>query len=173
MADDQKENDVDTEAQPPKKSPVGLILILGIVVIVLGAGGFWGWNQFVNKDATGTETEKQATEGVSKRKKREIGIVVPLESFIVNLLDKAGLGKRYLKITVELEVISEQDQLLLDSHKTRLRDTILLLLSGLSFDEVNTIEGKLDLKQALLSRINQIMGGGIVRRIYFTEFVVQ
>jgi flagellar basal body-associated protein FliL len=35
------------------------------------------------------------------------------------------------------------------------------------------MEGKLELKQALLSRINQALGEGIVQRIYFTEFVVQ
>jgi flagellar basal body-associated protein FliL len=35
------------------------------------------------------------------------------------------------------------------------------------------MEGKLELKQTLLSRMNQILGDGVVRRIFFTEFVVQ
>ena len=174
MADDQKENDAGTQAVPPKKSPIVMILVLIIAVMILGGGGFIGYTQFIKKNAPGTEEEIQAAESQPARKKEKgVRIVVPLNSFIVNLLDKAGLGKRYLKVTVELEVGSEEDQLSIDSHKTQLRDTILLLLSGLSFTEVNTIEGKLDLKQTLLYRINQTMGGGIVHRIYFTEFVVQ
>ena len=58
-------------------------------------------------------------------------------------------------------------------YEAQLRDTILLLLTSQSFKEISSIEGKLDLKQALLSRINQTLGEGLVRRIYFTEFVVQ
>ncbi len=173
MAEDQNENDTGTETVSSKGSPLVKLLVMVIVVIVLGIAGFVGWSQFLKKDAGRAEVEKQTAERVAKAKKQESGTVVPLDSFIVNLLDKAGLGRRYLKVTIELEVKGAQDQLLVDSYKTQLRDTILVLLSGLSFNEVNTIEAKLDLKQSLLSRINQIMGGGIVRRIYFTEFVVQ
>jgi flagellar basal body-associated protein FliL len=35
------------------------------------------------------------------------------------------------------------------------------------------MEGKLALKQELLERMKQILGEGVVRRIYFTEFVIQ
>jgi flagellar basal body-associated protein FliL len=35
------------------------------------------------------------------------------------------------------------------------------------------MDGKLELKQALLSRINRALGGTVVRKLYFTEFVVQ
>ena len=98
---------------------------------------------------------------------------IPLESFIVNLMDKAGLGKRYLKVRIMLEVSSEEGGIKIQKHNPQLRDSILLLLSSQSFKEINSIEGKLELKQALLSKINQILGDGIVHGIYFTEFVVQ
>jgi flagellar FliL protein len=58
-------------------------------------------------------------------------------------------------------------------REVQLTDTIILLLSSQSFKEINSMEGKLYLKQSLLTRINQLLGGQIVRRIYFTEFVVQ
>jgi flagellar FliL protein len=88
-------------------------------------------------------------------------------------MDKRGVGKRYLKITMELEVNKEEDKLLVENHNAQLRDTVLLLLSSQSLNEINTMEGKLELKQNLLSRMSQILGDGVVRRIYFTEFVVQ
>ena len=173
MTEDQREVDADTGAAPPKKSPVGLILILVTMIIVLGVGGFLGWNQFMKNDAAGTANTKQSLEKASDKKDQTASIIVPLETFIVNLLDRSGLGKRYLKVTIELEIAAGEGQDTITSHKTQLRDTILLLLSGLSLNEINTIEGKLDLKQSLLSRINQVMGSGVVRRIYFTEFVLQ
>ena len=62
---------------------------------------------------------------------------------------------------------------MVETHKPQLKDTVLLLLSSHSFEEIRSVEGKIELKQALLSRINQVLGGGVVHRIYFTEFVVQ
>ena len=88
-------------------------------------------------------------------------------------MDKQGVGKRYLKITMELEVNKEEDKLLIENHNAQIRDTVLLLLSSQSLKEINTMEGKLELKQNLLSRMGQILGDGVIRRIYFTEFVVQ
>jgi flagellar FliL protein len=102
-----------------------------------------------------------------------VSIVCPLNSFVVNLLDKNGVGKRYLKVTMQLEVGKEEEKLLIENHNPQIRDTVLLLLSSQSLKEINTMDGKLELKQALLSRMNQILGDGVVRRIYFTEFVVQ
>jgi flagellar FliL protein len=88
-------------------------------------------------------------------------------------MDKAGAGRRYLKVALELEIGSEEDKQVLDKTIPQLRDTILLLLSSQTFGEINTMEGKLELKQALLTRINQALGEKIVHRLYFTEFVVQ
>lgn len=173
MADDKEEKEDSTEAAPAKASPVKKIIILVCVVIALGAGGYVGWSQFIKKGPTDATAEKKGSFTRSKSRADEVRIIIPLESFIVNLKDKAGSGKQYLKITVELEVRDTASKDRVTSYTTQLRDTILLLLSGLSFDDINSIEGKLDLKQNLLARTNQLLGSGIVRRIYFTEFVVQ
>ena len=155
-----------------KKNPLFKFIIIVLVVLVLGAGGFFGWNTYVKGNVS------ESGEGTSVSKLRDKNnktpnIVVPLESFIVNLMDKSGLGKRYLKVTIELEVGGEQAKLALDRFKPQLKDTILLLLSNQTFEDISTMEGKLELKQALLFRINQMLGEKIVERIYFTEFVVQ
>lgn len=150
------------EEQAPKKSKLKLIII-GVVVLLIGAGGFFGYSNY--KKGKNEKTEANKTQKVS--------IICPINSFVVNLLDKQNVGKRYLKVTIQLEVGKEEDKLLIENHNPQLRDTILLLLSSQTLKEINTMEGKLELKQALLSRMKQILGDGVVRRIYFTEFVVQ
>jgi len=150
------------EEQAPKKSKFRLIII-AVVALVIGAGGIYGYSKY-NKG------KKRKTE-VGKTEK--VSIVCPLNSFVVNLLDKHGSGKSYLKVTMQLEIGKEEEKLLIEKHNPEIRDTILLLLSNQSLKEINTMEGKLELKQALLSRMSQILGDGVVRRIYFTEFVVQ
>ncbi len=162
MAEEKEEIKDGEEEQAPKKSKLKLIII-AVLVLIFGAGGIYGYSKYNKGNKERAETQK--TEKAS--------IICPLNSFVVNLFDKRGVGKRYLKVTMQLEVGTEEDKLLIENHNSQIRDTILLLLSSQTFKEINTLEGKLELKQALLLRMKQILGEGLVRRIYFTEFVVQ
>lgn len=158
--------------RPPKKSII-LWVILGCAVVVIGIGGYFGWTLFVKKEAHESNDKTKVSEAAAKNKPEEVRIVFPLESFIVNLKDNAGSGKRYLKATIELEVAGEAEKKKLEGSKAQMKDTILTLLSSRTFEEILTMEGKLDLKQAVLFQVNQVLGGNIVQRIYFTEFIVQ
>jgi flagellar FliL protein len=134
-----------------------------VVVLLIGAGGIYGYSKY----------NKGKEEKAETKKTEKVSIICPLNSFVVNLLDTQGVAKRYLKITMQLEIGKEEDRLLIENHNAQIRDTVLLLLSSQSLKEINTMEGKLELKQTLLSRMNQILGDGVVSSIYFTEFVVQ
>ena len=158
MAEDKDE--VKEEEEKPKKSKLKLIII-GVIVLLLGAGGFFGYSKYKKANEKDTEKEEQ------------MSIIIPLRSFVVNLFDKKGIGKRYLKISMELEVTKEEDKLKIDNNIPQLRDTVLILLSSQTLKDINTMEGKLELKHAILLRMNQILGNKTVRRIFFTEFVVQ
>jgi len=162
MAEDKEEVKDAEEEQAPNKSKLKLIII-AVVVLLVGAGGFFGYSKY-----------KKGKDEKAKTKKEEIAsIICPIKSFVVNLLDKRDVGKRYLKVTMQLEVGKEEDRVLIEKNIPQIRDTVLLLLSSQTLKEINTMEGKLELKQTLLSRMNQVLRDGVVRRIYFTEFVVQ
>ena len=152
----------------PKKSPVMLIVIV-LVVVILAGGGFFAWTMLNKKESGAATTEGKAVSAATK----EPGIIIPLAAFIVNLLDRNGLGKRYLKIKMQLEVSSQEQVLHVGSSKTQMRDAILMLLSSITYEDINTLEGKLELKQALIQRLNQILGNRVINQLYFTEFVVQ
>jgi flagellar FliL protein len=168
LAEENDSTENSGEKMQPGK-PFLKFIVLGVAIMVIGAGGFAGWSLFVK----GNKKETRTPESPPQIKNKEVRVALPLESFIVNLMDKSGLGKRYLKVTMVLEVGGEEQRIMVERHEPQLRDTILLLLSSQLFDEISTVEGKLELKQALFSRINQVLGGGAVHRIYFTEFVVQ
>lgn len=164
---EEKETSENSHDAKPEKSKFSLIIIV-IIVVILGAGGFFGWNFFM-KGKEGDEAKTSTPDS----KTDQVSIVYPLKSFIVNLMGKSRLGNRYLKVIMQLEISFEKDKAIINKLTPQLRDTILLLLSDQTFDDVKTMEGKLELKQELLSRINNILGGEIVKQIYFTEFVVQ
>ena len=95
-----------------------------------------------------------------------IGKIVPLDSFVVNISDRER--DRYLKLKTELELSDELDQ-----RMPQIRDLIISLLGSKSFEEVRTIEGKNFLREEILLRINSLLVSGKVKRVFFTEFVVQ
>ena len=164
------------EKMPKEKKPkrsFPKLIILGVLVIVLGVGGYLGWDMFIKKDKKEGKNEAQISETQPQENKEEAPITYPLDTFIVNLMDKSGSGKRYLKVGIILEIGNQEQGMMIEKYKPQLRDTILILLSSKSFKEISTMEGKLELKQELLLRVNQILSEAIVRRIYFTEFVVQ
>ena len=163
MVEGKEEVKDEKDAQVPKKSKLKWIIIITSVVLLIGAGGFFGYSKFKNNTKVKATTEK----------KQKASIICPMKSFVVNLLDKKGVERRYLKVTIEVEVGNEASKQLIEKNDPQLRDSVLMLLSNQTFNEINTMEGKLELKQELLSRMGQILGNGVVRRIYFTEFVVQ
>ena len=148
-----------------KKSLFKSIIVVG-ALLVFGTACYAGLSFYIKE-------KKKVAQARSEPKRRGVSINYLLEPFIVNLMNKAAFGKRYLKAQIVLEVGGEDGKRKIEGHKPELRDTILLLLSSYSFNEINTIDGKLELKQALLYRLNQILDEPIVHRIYFTEFVVQ
>jgi flagellar FliL protein len=155
-------------AEQPKKSPLMLIVVILLLLIIAG-GGFFAWTMLNKNNADSSGGNNKTVSAETKGP----GIIIPVNAFIVNLMDRSGLGKRYLKITMQFEVSSQEQVLLVGQHKTRMRDASLMLLSSITFDDINTLDGKLELKQALIQRLNQILGDQIIRQLYFTEFVVQ
>jgi flagellar FliL protein len=157
---EEKEKVKEGEKEKSKKSNLYLIIIAGLVLL-LAVGGYFGYSRYKISNKNKAEKEKQ------------MSILIPLKSFIVNLFDERHIGKRYLKINMDLEVGSEEDRTKVENNMARLRDTILILLSSQTLKDINTMEGKIELKNAIILRMNQILGNKTVRSIYFTEFVVQ
>ena len=83
------------------------------------------------------------------------------------------MGRRYLKVTMDVEVSDAAASTALTAAMPRVKDTLLLLLSSKTFADISSMDRKLELKNEIVDRLNLIIGKGKVRNVYFTEFVVQ
>ena len=101
----------------------------------------------------------------------DLGPTVPLETFIVNLSGAAG--ERYLKVAMELELKESSLVVEVEKRTPQVRDTILLLLSSKTFDDIATFRGKTKLRNEITSRLNAVLPPASIKKVYFTEFVVQ
>ena len=167
----QKKETQAKEAAPAKGSRKWLV---SAIIIVFLAGGGAGAYLYLGKAGGGEgEGPESAAQSAETGRSQRQPLIYPLDSFIVNLMDNSSAARRYLKVTMSLEVDGEANKTKTDRHKVQLRDTIILLLSAQGFDDISTLEGKLGLKQEIQARVNQILGAGTVSKIYFMEFVVQ
>ncbi len=163
MADEKSADEKVTEtAAKEKKSPLKFILI-GVVVLVLILGGVVGWTLFSG------ENEDAAKETVIDE--AAVGKIFELKTFVVNLNDPGG--KRYIKTKIELEYVEETVNAEIAARLPQIRDAILLLLSSKSLEEIQDVDGKIDLRNELIQRINQVLKQGKIRNLYFTELVIQ
>lgn len=102
-------------------------------------------------------------------------IVYPIGSFVVNLNPADGF--RFLKITVALEITGAMGKEKLKeqaaANKYRWSDTLVRHLSGRTYTEVSSSDGRQRTEQDLLTRLNQGASGLVVEAVYFSEFVAQ
>jgi flagellar FliL protein len=97
--------------------------------------------------------------------------IFPLEPFIVNIYD--GQELRYLKVKVELEMVSPAVKAEIDGRLAPIRDSILILLSAKTLHDIQDVQGKNALKDEILGAINKNIPPGKIAKVYFTDFVVQ
>jgi flagellar protein FliL len=158
------------EEAPPKKSPLKWIII-GVVVLVLTGGGYVGWSMVQKSPDTGDAVETQANPEDAPLPEDTVGLMFSMDPFVVNLNESGG--KRYLKSKIEIEYTGDPVRTELTGRLPQLRDVILVHLSSKTMEEIQSVDGKIELKNALIQRINQVLKQGKVRNLYFTQFVIQ
>lgn len=157
------------EAAPKKKSPIKMIIILVMVLALLGGGGYFAYmNYYLPAQSP------PAAEGVKETVEEEmpnLGVMFSLDPFIVNLA--GSQGKRFLKVTVSLELSAPEVHAEVKENLQKIMDSILVLLSSKNFEDVYSIQGKFKLKDEITIRVNRFLVLGHIKEAYFTEFIIQ
>lgn len=153
-----------------------LIILIGAVTAVLLMGGDDEGTQTSNapqaKERPASKQQKSNSGSVdSSRQLSEIGILYPLDTFTVNL--KSDAGRRYLKVTMSLELEGEELSLELDNKSPVLRDRIIRILTSKTLEEISSKKGKQKVSNQIMDTLNSMISDGHIQGIYFTEFVIQ
>jgi len=150
-----------------------LPLILGMLgVLVIGGGIGWAVSALTaDSDPAAAEAEAsaRADEEAEKGSRSVDTEMTNLGNYTVNLRDSSG---RVLAMKIEVES-DAASALEVEARMAQLRDSIILLASDYSYTELEGIDGKFRLKDDIHARVNAVLEPTQVRRIYFTEFVVQ
>jgi flagellar FliL protein len=157
----------ETAAPAEGGSKKTLIIIIAAVVLLLIVGGGAAYFMLGSKDRKDPEAEAASLAAQAK----QVGPMVNIDTFIVNILDNEE--SRYLKAAITLEVDAESTAAEINNRMPQIKDAILLMIGNKTFNELRDMQGKLQLRGELINRLNEILTKGKVKRIYFTDFVVQ
>ena len=163
-----------------KGLPIKLILIV-VGVLALAGGGYFAYTNFFQEEAVEESAEKDKNgeeggeEGAGGENAEElppgVGVMFTMDPFVVNLA--GSNGKRFLKVTATLELSSPEVNPEFEENLQKITDSILVLLSSKSFEDVYSVQGKFKLKDEITTRVNRFLVVGHVKDAYFTEFIVQ
>ncbi|BCL60601.1 flagellar basal body protein FliL [Desulfomarina profundi] len=149
-----------------------LFIIIGAVVLVLLIGGGVAAYFMLKKEPQVEPKDPGLEVPVPElTKSAEIGPMVDIEEFIVNIISEDA--NHYVKASLTVELTNEEVKEEVTKRMPQIRDAILLLLGNKTYEELQDLQGKRQLKAELLSKLNSFLQTGKVKSIYFTNFVVQ
>jgi flagellar protein FliL len=153
-------------AEPAKGGKKRLIIMI-VAALVLVGGGFGAWKAFAGKP------DAKKAEKVELLPPRYINLDPP---FVVNF--EAESAVRFLQVTVGVMTRDLAIEQIIKDNDPRVRNDMLMILSGQTYASVSSSEGKEALRQRCLEAaraiVKEMQGDPAkVEALYFTSFVMQ
>lgn len=124
----------------------------------------------------GYRSEKASNEDLMVKYKayrqnmEEPAIMYSMEPYNTNL---DGLPRRFVRVEMSVEMFNKEGFEELVTLGGQSRDVITRILNSKKFNEIETVQGKLYLKNEVIAHLNDALKRGVVKNIYFTKFQVQ
>lgn len=125
-------------------------------------------------DEEGGEGEEEGGEEEAEgHAKSKFGPLLEVGSFVANLQSLPGQPPRYIKVSVSVEAQNEEAKLRVESALIPIKTEALMMLSNAKAEDVVGQEKIIALSEQLTKRANKLVGKKSIKRVYFSELVVQ
>ncbi len=167
----------DKQEQPPAK-PKNLGLILTAVFALLNLGVIGGGAYLVYASTIAWQSPKitedmlQSDMASKSEDERYAPYIFTMDKFTVNL---GGEPKRTIRLEVSLQMLGKEgyEEIMSPDSRAKARDKIVRVLNDKTFSELESIQGKLFLKDTIAMEVNSVLSDGIVKDVFFSDFIVQ
>lgn len=164
------------QAAPPKPKNTGMLLQIVFAVVnlvVMGGGAYMVYASTMGWESPKITEEQMERELASTESAADVGpLVYTMDKFTVNL---GGEPKRTIRLEVNLQMLGKDgfEEVMEPENRAKARDKIVRLLNEEAFGNLESIQGKLFLKDKIAMEVNGILHKGVVKDVYFSDFVVQ
>ncbi|KQB53237.1 flagellar basal body protein FliL [Pseudomonas endophytica] len=143
-----------------------LIVLAGLLAIGLSVGATW---YFMSGDKSAPPAQVE-----SNAKAPAIYEALP-PAFVINLNDNGR--QRYLQVSITLQARDQNDLNALKVHMPVIRNNLVMLFSGQTFDSLATPVGQEMLRQKTTASVQEVaqkeLGKVVIDQALFTNFVLQ
>ena len=157
-----------------KKRDMGKLLgfvFIGINIIGLGFGMFLVYSSTLGStQAALREEEAQKELEKFEATLRDEPVLYTLKQFNTNL---NGVPRRLIRMEVSLEMLDEEGFEEVVGLGPQARDAIVRVINAKTYNDIETVQGKLQLKTQIAAELNEFLKSGVVKNVYFSDFVVQ
>jgi len=163
-------NSADTAKAAGKAAMILQIVFVAVNLSVTGFGAYMVYASTIGW--TSPKITQQALESDLSEIAQNEPLIYTMDKLTVNL---GGEPRRTIRIEINLEMIGKEgfEEVINTENRAKARDRIVRLLNEKSLAELESIQGKLFLKDKIASEINSIVSKGVVKDVFFTDFVVQ
>ena len=167
----------DKDSGKPDKAAGGgrkkLVVMVAAVLVLLLAGGAARYFLVYKKAEAARQAEASKAAAIAKTvpEEAQIGPMVEIKEFVVNIIGQDV--SHYVKASMSLELDREATLDEVNKRMPQIRDAILLLIGNKTYEELQDIQGKNQVKAEVKSKINSFLKTGKVNNVYLTDFVVQ
>lgn len=125
------------------------------------------------KDEPAEEKAGEGEEGKAKSRQPIAGLgpLVKISDFVIHLRNPEI--DRYARMSFDVEVIADSDKDSLNAHMPRVRDAFISYLSDRTLEELQGAAGLGRTKDALQTKLRDLVPEARVRNLYISDFVVQ
>lgn len=149
-----------------------MVMIAAVLVLLLAGGAAWYFLVYKKAEAARqAEASKAAAIAKTVPEEAQIGPMVEIKEFVVNIIGQDV--SHYVKASMSLELDREATLDEVNKRMPQIRDAILLLIGNKTYEELQDIQGKNQVKAEVKSKINSFLKTGKVNNVYLTDFVVQ
>ncbi|OFZ12429.1 MAG: hypothetical protein A2Z20_06700 [Bdellovibrionales bacterium RBG_16_40_8] len=159
-----------------EKSKKNIKKILSLLFIVVNFAAVGGGAYLAYAGTLGHETPLTSDGDLKKQFDRlrqeleEPAVFYSMEPYNTNL---EGLPRRFVRVEMSVEMYDKEgfEELVILGGESR--DVITRILNGKKFEDLETVQGKLQLKNEVVTHLNDALKRGVVKNVYFTKFQVQ
>ena len=161
-------DDAGTSSTPPASKLGGKrgVLIMAFAGIAAGAAaGLFGVGPVLAKRRSAV-VEKPKAAAMA-----DASVVHAIENLVLNPAGSGGT--RFLMVTATFELRDGSVEQQMKDHDAEVRDHILALLGKKTVEELSDITLRDTMKQEILTGVSELFPKGAVRKVFFSQFVIQ
>ncbi len=157
-----------------------ILILAPLVVVMMGAGGWVAYTQYprlhnaetkIKAHEEEAKEEKAAEESEEGHAETEYGVFVEIPDLIIN--PTGTDGQRFLLVSIGLEAQEEEVLKEIETRDIVIRDAVNNLLALQPIPRLSDIREREAIKEELRQRLNTLLGKDKIKRLYFTQYVLQ